>query len=88
MSICIVELPLNLGLRVTSIESELGVKILPEWFRLHDFHKQINTGDIQSLSPPSYRLELDEESGVLNADGIVDYAKEQVNLISRIFSEK
>lgn len=88
MNICIVELPLNLGLRVPSTKSEPGVKKLPEWLKQHGFHRQINAEIIHSLSPPPYRLVLDSDSGVLNADDIAAYAKEQAGMMSKIFSEK
>lgn len=87
MNICIIELPLNLGLRVPSTKTEPGVKKLPEWLHHHDFHKRINADNIQSLIPPAYCLELDPESNVLNADSIAAYAKEQVGLMNKVLSE-
>lgn len=87
MNISIIELPLNLGLRVPSTKTEPGVKKLPEWLQRHGFHKQINADNIQSLIPPPYSLEIDPESNILNADSIATYAKEQVGLMNKVLSE-
>ncbi|MGK6340841.1 arginase family protein [Chryseobacterium sp. DT-3] len=80
-NINIFEFPLNLGLKKKEHETEPGVRKLPEWLRKFKFHKEINPVSIFRLEAPEYAMELDHESGVLNADTIVDYAQKQADLI-------
>ncbi|NML70134.1 arginase family protein [Chryseobacterium sp. RP-3-3] len=82
-NIDIFEFPLNLGLRKKDHENEPGVKRLPDWFRKFDFHKEINPNHIFRLEAPDYLMEPDQESGVLNAETIIDYAQKQVDFISK-----
>lgn len=78
----IFEFPLNLGLKKKEHETEPGVRKLPDWLRKFDFHKEINPTNIFLLEAPDYSMEPDQESGVLNADGIIDYAQKQADFIS------
>jgi len=87
-NIFIIELPSNLGLKEPSPGQEPGVRRLPEWLRKHDFHKLIAPESIEILKPPVYQMNLDNESAVLNADAIVQYAKESANLLSKVLAEK
>jgi len=79
--ISIFEFPLNLGLKKKEHETEPGVRKLPEWLKKFDFHKEINPKNILTLEAPEYSMELDPESGVLNADAIITYAQKQADLI-------
>lgn len=79
--ISIFEFPLNLGLKKKEYETEPGVRKLPEWLKKFDFHKDINPKNILTLEAPEYSMELDPESGVLNADAIITYAQKQADLI-------
>ncbi|MDP9959932.1 arginase family protein [Chryseobacterium lathyri] len=80
-NINIFEFPLNLGLKKKEHETEPGVRKLPEWLKKFDFHKEINPQNIFRLEAPEYSMKPDQESGVLNADAIIDYAQKQANLI-------
>jgi arginase len=86
--IWIIEFPSNLGLKEPSPGQEPGVRKLPEWLRKHNFHNLIAPENTEALNPPVYRMDLDQESAVLNADAIRQYAKEQANVLSGVLSEK
>jgi len=79
----IFEFPSNLGLKKTEFEIEPGVKLLPSWLRKNQFHELINPEQIFSLRPPDYSMDLDEESGVRNAEKIISYSIEQAELLSK-----
>ena len=79
----IFEFPSNLGLKKTEFEIEPGVKLLPSWLRKNQFHELINPEQIFSLHPPDYSMDLDEESGVRNAEKIISYSIEQAELLSK-----
>jgi len=79
----IFEFPSNLGLKKTEFEIEPGVKLLPSWLRKNQFHELINPEQIFTLHPPDYSMDLDEESGVRNAEKIISYSIEQVELLSK-----
>lgn len=80
-NINILEFPSNLGLKNTNFETEPGVNKLPVWLKKHGFHKRINPERILSIEPPKYSMDLDKESGVRNADKIVEYAIKQSQLV-------
>ncbi len=79
----IFEFPTNLGLKKTEFEIEPGVKLLPAWLRKNQFQDRIKPEQIFTIPPPDYSMDLDEESGVRNADKIIRYAKEQAELLSK-----
>lgn len=80
-SITIFEFPLNLGLKKKEHETEPGVKKLPDWLRKFGFHKRIDPQHIFRLEAPEYSMNMDEESGVRNADKIIEYARKQSEFI-------
>lgn len=80
-NITIFEFPFNLGLKKKEHETEPGVRKLPDWLRQFDFHKEINPSAVLRLETPEYKMELDAESGVLNADAVIDYAQKQADFI-------
>jgi len=86
-NVVILEFPSNLGLREPIPGQEPGVKKLPAWLRRHGFHQSIAPAEVMSLAPPPYRTERDEESRVLNAGAIIQYANEQASLLTRVLSE-
>lgn len=85
--VVIIEFPSNLGLREPSPGHDPGVRKLPAWLRKHHFHHLIAPEKIYTLSPPAYQMHPDPASGVLNADAIVQYAKEQAKLLGDVLSE-
>ncbi|MDR2236928.1 MAG: arginase family protein [Chryseobacterium sp.] len=80
-NIHIFEFPLNLGLKKKEHETEPGVKRLPDWFRKLGFHQEINPHQVFRLNTPEYSMDMDEESGVRNADFIIEYARRQAEPI-------
>lgn len=87
-NVVLLEFPSNLGLREPFPGQEPGVKKLPAWLQQHGFHQLIAPAEVVSLAPPPHRMERDEASKVLNADAIIQYAKEQASLLTRVLSEK
>lgn len=85
--ICILEFPSNLGLKEPFEGQEPSVKKLPDFLRKHHFHSSLNASSILKLDPPPYSMDLDEISGVRNADQIAEYAKEQSLVLERVLSE-
>lgn len=79
----ILEFPSNLGLKKKEGVIEPGVKNLPSLFRELNFHNQIKPEQIYSLTPPEYSVDLDQESGIRNANKIIGYALEQSELLSK-----
>jgi len=85
--ICIVEFPSNLGLKEPQPGKEPGVKKLPDWLWKHNLHKAVNPKKIIRLDPPKYTNIRDKETTILNADSLVDYAREQAYLINNLLSQ-
>ena len=84
LNICILEFPSNLGLKEPYPGHEPGVKKLPDFFKAHGFHDQLNPARTVRLNPPAYSMALDETSGVRNADHIVHYSEEQSALLQDV----
>lgn len=82
-NINIFEFPSNLGLKKSNNDIEPGVRNLPSWLKKNRFHDLINYKEIFTLSSPAYSMDLDDESGVLNANQIIKYAKEQAEFLSK-----
>ena len=85
--ICIVEFPSNLGLKEPQTGKEPGVKNLPDWFWKHNLHKAIHPKNIIRLDPPKYSNNRDPETNILNANSLVDYAREQAYLINNLLTQ-
>jgi arginase len=83
----IVEFPSNLGLKEPQPGKEPGVKKLPDWFWKHKLHDAINPKNILRLDPPKYTNNRDVETNILNANSLVDYAREQAYLINNLLSQ-
>lgn len=77
----ILEFPSNLGLKKTPNGNEPAVFKLPNWLKKYGFHEKINPEQVLTLQPPDYSMDLDKESGVRNADKIIDYAIKQSELL-------
>ena len=84
----ILEFPSNLGLKEREAGKEPGVRRLPAWLNKYGFYDMFEPQNIHSLSPPQYTMDLDEESGVRNADAIAKYAKQQSELFLKVLGEK
>ncbi len=85
--VVILECPFNLGLHEPAPGTEPGVRKLPSWLRKHHFHELISNVHAYTLNAPPYTMNLDEASGVRNADAIVAYAKQQAVLLKKILGD-
>lgn len=85
--ICMVEFPSNLGLKEPQPGKEPGVKNLPDWFWKHHLHKIIAPSNTIRLDAPRYSNHKDAETQILNANALVDYAREQAYLINNLLSQ-
>jgi len=85
--ICIVEFPSNLGLKEPQPGKEPGVKKLPDWLWKHNLHKFIVHKDIIRIDPPKYSNGKDKETQILNANSLVEYAREQAYLINNLLTQ-
>ena len=86
-AINLLEFPSNLGLTAPAPGKEPGVRNLPDWLRQYEFHQIINPESILRLDPPAYQFIKDPETGIRNADSIVDYAIKQADLIGKVLDE-
>jgi len=84
----ILEFQSNLGLKEPEPGKEPGVRRLPAWLNEYGFYDMLEPQNIHSLIPPQYTMNLDKESGVRNADAIVDYAIEQSELFLKALKQK
>ncbi|WP_018476809.1 arginase family protein [Pontibacter roseus] len=87
-SVTIVEFPFNLGLKEPSPGKAPGVGRLPEWLRQLGFHKLLAPEATWVLPSPAYRMHLDPETHVLNADAIVAYAQQEAKLLSEVLNDQ
>jgi arginase len=83
----IVEFPSNLGLKEPQPGKEPGVKKLPDWLWKHNLHKFIPHKDIIRIDPPKYSNTKDSETQILNANSLVEYAREQAYLINNLLTQ-
>lgn len=85
--ICIVEFPSNLGLKERKPGKEPGVKKLPDWLWKHNLHKFIPHKDIIRIDPPKYSGDKDNQTQILNANSLVEYAREQAYLLNNLLTQ-
>jgi len=85
--LCILEFPSNLGLKEPSPGHEPGVRQLPDFLRAHGLHAALAPESILRLEPPPYSMQLDEASGVRNADRIAAYASAQSDVLKEALAE-
>lgn len=83
----IIEFPSNLGLKEPQPGKEPGVKKLPDWLWKHNLHKFIPHKDIIRIDPPKYSNSKDNETQILNANSLVEYAREQAYLINNLLTQ-
>jgi len=82
----IVEFPSNLGLKEPQAGKEPGVKRLPDWFQRHNLHKILDPENTLRLDPPKYTNIKDSETQILNANSLIEYAREQAYLINNLLT--
>lgn len=85
-SIYILEFPLNLGLKEPFPGHEPGVRRLPDYLKKYNFHSLLNAEKVLRLNAPVYSMQLDESSGVRNAEQIIEYARQQARMLSDVIS--
>lgn len=73
-NLVIIEAPFNLGLKQLT-DTEPGVRKLPGWLKAHGLHDALQPKGVITVPAPSYSMQLDEQTGVRNADAIVAYSK-------------
>jgi arginase len=83
----IVEFPSNLGLKEPQPGKEPGVKKLPDWLWRHNLHKFIPYKDIIRIDPPKYSNIRDTKTQILNANSLVEYAREQAYLLNNLLTQ-
>ncbi|MFB3388140.1 arginase family protein [Flavobacterium sp. LAR06] len=83
----IVEFPSNLGLKEPQPGKEPSVKKLPDWLWKNNLHKFIPHKDIIRLDPPKYSHSKDNQTQILNANSLVEYAREQAYLINNLLTQ-
>ena len=76
-NVYILECPSNLGLKEPYPGHEPGVRMLPDWLKQWGLYDSIPSIRVTRLEAPAYTMNLDRESGIRNADAIVDYALTQ-----------
>src|SRR6478609_1964133 len=84
----ILELPSNLGLIEPEPGREPGVKKLPEWLKTNGLHELLHAENTYTLLPPTYTMEVDNESQVRNAGSIASFAIRQAELLKKLLKEK
>ena len=77
----LIEAPSNLGLKALSDGVEPGVKLFASAMEKQGFDKMVGVSEKESVTPPPYSTEVDEESKVRNADKIVDYSKRLADVL-------
>jgi len=82
----IVEFPSNLGLKEPQPGKEPGVKRLPDWFQRHNLHKILDPENTLRLDPPKYNNTKDAETQILNANSLIEYAREQAYLVNNLLT--
>lgn len=82
----IVEFPSNLGLKEPQRGKEPGVKRLPDWFQRHNLHKILDPENTLRLDPPKYNNTKDAETQILNANSLIEYAREQAYLVNNLLT--
>jgi arginase len=82
----IVEFPSNLGLKEPQQGKEPGVKRLPDWFQRHNLHKILDPENTLRLDPPKYNNTKDAETQILNANSLIEYAREQAYLVNNLLT--
>jgi arginase len=80
-TLIIVEVPTNLGLIEPSAGAEPGVKYLPDWLKKHGFFDDLKSQAMYKVQPAEYSMHIDAETGVRNADKIIECAKKQSDLL-------
>jgi arginase len=84
--IYIVEFPSNLGLKEPQPGKEPAVKRLPDWFQRHNLHKILDPENTLRLDPPKYTNIKDSETQILNANSLIEYAREQAYLVNNLLT--
>jgi len=71
----VINAPFNLGLKQLTADRPPGVNKLPAWLQQHGLYKAVHPDNIITIESPAYSMELDPQTGVLNADQIIEYSK-------------
>ena len=77
----IVECPSNLGLKEPFPGHQPGVRLLPDWLKLHGFHRAMGDVAVMRVAPPAYAPGRDSATGLLNAESLVEYTRELADVV-------
>ncbi|ASZ13394.1 arginase family protein [Chitinophaga pendula] len=66
--------PVNVGLKAPIPGVAPGVRQLPAALAAHDFNRLSGIRQSMTVAAPPYNMQLDRESGVLNADAVAAYS--------------
>lgn len=77
------EFPTSLGLRKKRYETSPGVQALPDWLRTLGFYQGMDICDTFHLPAHEYLMDFNEATGLLNADHVIQYAKEQAFILHK-----
>lgn len=82
--LCIIEAPSNLGLKQPVPGKEPGVKHLPNWLKAHGLYTLLSPKQVIRIDPLPYTIDIDPESGVSNANAIVEYSRKLSTTIQKV----
>jgi arginase len=85
-NLTIIEAPFNLGLKQLK-DTEPGVRKLPAWLKLHGLYDTLQPKQVITIPAPPYSMQLDGQTGVRNADAIVDYAKQLAKAVTGVLKD-
>lgn len=77
------ECPSNLGLKEPFPGHQPGVRLLPDWLKLHGFHRSISAVDEKRVAPPAYAAGRDPVNGLLNAESLAGYTRELASVVEQ-----
>ncbi len=83
-TLILLECPFNLGLKEPFPGKEPGVHKLPQWLKKHGLYNALAIQQVHTINAPPYTMDIDEVSGIRNADAIAAYAQQQADLVKQV----
>ncbi|TFF33763.1 arginase family protein [Mucilaginibacter psychrotolerans] len=87
-NLIVIESPFNLGLKELTPGKPPGVDKLPQWLKQHGLYEALLPKQIINVPAPPYSMDIDAETGLRNADAIVNYAKELALTVQDTLAKK
>lgn len=85
--IILIQAPINLGLKASLPGAEPGVKYFPAVLRQEGFEQLAGIMEQVLVPSPAYSMELDEESGVRNANAVAAYSVHLAAVIGEVIEK-